>query len=130
MDRRRPRGTAAELQRAARVRDIHGMATVSNLPGDLSLRFRRGDEFASLIDFSINATSYSWTSQVYSLVTGETVATPTVSVVNAGLGQVNVGLSEIQTASLSAGSYGWRLEATAAGSVKRTMLDGICEVVQ
>jgi hypothetical protein len=105
------------------------MATVSNLPGQLSLAVRRGDELGTLIDFSISATSYSWAAQVYSLVTGATVATPTVTVVSEALGQVNVALSEVQTASLAAGSYGWRLEATAPGSVKRTMLDGICEVV-
>ena len=105
------------------------MATVSNLPGQLSLAVRRGDEFGTLIDFSINATGYTWAAQVYSLITGATLITPTVTVVSAADGQVNVALSELQTASVPVGSYGWRLESTASGSVKRTMLDGICEVV-
>jgi hypothetical protein len=104
-------------------------ATAENLPGTLNLAMRAGDEFGTLLDFSISTTSYTWAAQVYSLLTGETLASPTVTVVNAGTGQVNVALTETQTTDLGRGSFGWRLEATAPGSVKRTMIDGICEIV-
>lgn len=104
-------------------------ATAENLPGSLNLAMRAGDEFSTAVDFSISTTSYTWAAQVYSLLTGETLATPTVTVSNASAGQLSVSLTETQTTDLGRGSYGWRLEGTAPGSVKRTWLDGICEVV-
>lgn len=104
------------------------MPLTDTLPGSLSLAFRRGDEFSTLIDFSIATTGYTWSAAIYSVVTGTTIATPTVSVVSAANGQVNVSLSEIQTAALAAGTYGWRLAWTAPGDSIRTVLQGTVEV--
>lgn len=104
-------------------------ATSETLPGVLNLAMRAGDEFSTALDFSISTTSYTWAAQVYSLITGDTLATPTVTVSNAAAGQLSVSMTETQTAGLGRGSFGWRLEAVAPGSVKRTWLDGICEVV-
>lgn len=104
------------------------MPLTDTLPGSLSLAFRRGDEFSTLLDFSIATTGYTWSAAIYSVVTGTTIATPTVTVVNAATGQVNLGLSEIQTAALAAGTYGWRLSWTAPGEALRTVLAGTVEV--
>jgi len=104
------------------------MPTYQQLPGTMALAFRRGDEFACLVDFSIDATAYTWSATIYSQITGATVATPTVTVVSASLGQVNVSLTELQTSALQAGTYGWRLVWVAPGTVTRTALEGACEV--
>lgn len=105
------------------------MATVAQLPGTLNLEVVRGDEFATLVDFSINVTGYSFSSSIYSTITGESVLTPTISVVSAASGQVNVGLSETQTSDVAPGTYFWRLSWVAPGSATRTALEGVCEVI-
>ena len=104
------------------------MATAAALPGNLNIAFRRSDEYGTLIDFSISLTGYSFSAEVVSAVTGSTLVTPTVSVVNASTGQVNLSLSEVQTASLAVGSYLWRMIWVGPGTTTRTALEGVCEV--
>lgn len=104
------------------------MATASQLPGHLAVAFRAGDEYATAIDFSINTTGYSWSAEVYSVVTGDVVQNPTVSVVSAANGQVNLSWTEAQTAELSPGTYGVRVIWVAPGSSQRTALEGMLEV--
>ena len=104
------------------------MPSYQQLPGTMSIAFRRGDEFACLIDFSIVATDYTWSATIFSQITGETIATPAVTVVSAALGQINVALTELQPSALQAGTYGWRLVWVAPGTVTRTALEGACEV--
>jgi len=43
---------------------------------------------------------------------------------------VAVSLTDTQTASLAAGTYGWRLDWIAPGGVQRTALQGVVEVVR
>ena len=105
------------------------MPVAANLPGYLALAFRKGDSYGTLVDFSINVTGHTWDATVYSLTTGASVVEPTVTVVNAASGQVNVGLTHTQTATLAAGTYGWRLESIAPGDTRRTYLQGVVEVV-
>jgi len=81
------------------------MALVTSLPGPLSVAFRRGDEFSTLLDFSFATTGYTFAAAIYSVVTGATVATPTLTVVSHATGQINLSLSELQTASLAAGPF-------------------------
>lgn len=104
------------------------MPSAADMPGYLAIGFRKGDSYATLVDFSINVTGHSWDASVYSFNTGVTVVEPTVTVVNAASGQVNVSLTHAQTLGLAAGTYGWRLESTAPGDVRRTYIAGICEV--
>lgn len=104
------------------------MAIAANLPGYLGLAFRKGDTYGTLVDFSINVTGHEWDAAIYSLNTGATIVEPTVSIVDAAAGQVNVSLTRTQTAALAVGSYGWRLESTAPGDTRRTYLQGVCEV--
>lgn len=106
------------------------MATVSTLPGTLNVTVKRGDELSQLLDFSIALTSYTFAAEVVSAVTGATLATPTVTAVNLATGQVNLAMTEVQTSSLSPGSYLWRLIWTAPGTVRRTALEGILEVIK
>ena len=106
------------------------MATVSTTPGVLNVTVKRGDELSQLLDFSIVLTGYTFASEVVSAVTGATLATPTVTAVNLATGQVNLSMTEIQTSSLAAGSYLWRLIWTAPGTVRRTALEGILEVIK
>jgi len=104
------------------------MATAASLPGTLNIAFRRGDEYGTLIDFSIPLSSYAFSSEIVSAITGSTLVTPTVTVVSAADGQVNLSLTEAQTASLAAGSYLWRMIWVGPGTTTRTALEGVCEV--
>jgi hypothetical protein len=104
------------------------MATASQTPGELNIAFRKGDEYGTLIDFSIDLTGYTFAAEVVSAVTGSTLVEPTVSIVSAASGQVNLALSEAQTAGLAAGSYLWRMIWVGPGTATRTALEGVCEV--
>lgn len=103
-------------------------AVYSQLPGQMSLVFRRGDEFGSVVDFDISLSGYEVSAVITSLVTGDDILPITTTLANASAGQVNVSLTETQTASLAPGSYGWRLEWDAPGGVHRTALTGLVEV--
>lgn len=105
------------------------MALAAQTPGHLAISFRAGDEFATLVDFSVSTTGYTWQAEVYSVVTGDVVQEPAVTVVSAANGQINLAWTETQTAALAAGTYGVRVMWTAPGSVRRTVLDGMLEVL-
>ena len=70
---------------------------------------------------------YSVSSEIFSLVDGATVAMSTAFVSEA-LGTVSIGMTEGETGDLSVGTYGWRLQWLAPGSVTRTALTGLLEV--
>ena len=104
-------------------------STYTQLPGTMNLAFKRAGDFAALIDFDgTSLVGYTATATVTSLVTGATVVPFTTTLVDAAAGQVQVALSDTQTAALPAGTYGWRLDWTAPGSVQRTALQGTVEV--
>jgi len=104
-------------------------STVSQLPGQMNLAFKRANDFSSLIDFDgTTLVGYTVTASVTSLVTGATVVPFTTTVSDASAGQVNIALTDTQTAALPAGTYGWQLDWTAPGSVQRTALSGTVEV--
>ena len=104
------------------------MALYEQLPGSLSLSIVSGDQFSTVVDFSIDMTSYSVSSEIYSLVDGATVTAMTTAFVSAALGTVSIGMTEAETGDLSVGTYGWRLQWLAPGSVTRTALTGLLEV--
>lgn len=105
-------------------------ATYSQLPGAMSLAFRRANTFATVIDFDgVTLEGHTVTASMTSLVTGTAVASFTTTVVDAAAGQVNVALTDTQTAALTAGTYGWTLGWTAPGGTQRTALSGTVEVV-
>jgi hypothetical protein len=105
-------------------------STYSQLPGPLHLSLRRGDEFGTSIDFDIDMTGYTVSSSIVSAITGSAVGTMTATLTNAQTGVVNVSMTEEQTAAIVPGTYSWRLEWTAPGSVKRTALTGFVEVAK
>jgi len=106
------------------------MATYSQLPGQLSLALRRGDEFGANVDFDIDLTGYSVSAAIVSALTGNSAGTMTATVTNAGAGVVNVSMTEAQTSALLPGTYAWRLEWIAPGDVKRTAMAGFVEVAR
>jgi hypothetical protein len=104
------------------------MALVTQLPGSMSIAFRKGDDFSTLIDFSISLVSYTVSAGLYSTVTGALVQSMTAAVTDAAAGLVSVSLTDTQTAGLVAGTYAWRLDWVAPGSVQRNALAGAAEV--
>lgn len=102
--------------------------TYSVTPGVMNHAFRRTNDFAALIDFDTTLVGYTVTATVTSLVTGANVIPFTTTVADASAGQVNIALTDTQTASLPAGTYGWRLDWTAPGDIQRTALQGTVEV--
>jgi len=105
------------------------MATYVQQPGTMGLSFRAGDSFSTLIDFDpISLVGHTVSSQIVSLVTGQSVTPLTTLVTDAAGGKVNVSLTSQQTASLPVGSYGW--EIVWDNGAKRTALSGVCEVTK
>lgn len=108
------------------------------LPGPLNISLTIGDEFGMLADLDIDTTSFTWTAIVYETATtvsfvnpggvstqGATAATFTVTSVNAAAGQVNLSLTEVQTAALNpATTYRWYLRGVSPALVTRTYLSG------
>ena len=108
------------------------------LPGSLDISLTTGDEFGMLADLDIDTTSFTWTALIYETANtvsfvnpsgvptqGATAATFTVTVVNAAAGQVNLSLTEIQTATFSpATTYRWYLRGVSPALVTRTYLSG------
>lgn len=105
-------------------------ATYSQLPGAMSLAFRRADDFGTVIDFDGvgSLDGYTVTATMVSLVTGAAVTSFSTTVVDAAAGKVNVALTDAQTAALTPGTYGWSLGWTAPGGTQRTALSGTVEV--
>lgn len=103
------------------------MPSYDQTPGSLNLAFNRGDDFSTLIDFSITMTGYTVTASMHSLVSGAEAVAFTVSVVSAANGQVNISLTDTQTAALARGTYGWTMRWT-ENNATRTALSGFVEV--
>jgi hypothetical protein len=117
------------------------MPTFDRTPGQLDLVFVIGDDLPIAIDLPFDLTSSTLEAVVYVSGTsvfaipseesestpGETVVTPTVTVVDAAAGTLTVSMTEIQTATLDPNvSYRWYLRRTASGET-RTILSGRCE---
>ncbi|NBT05568.1 MAG: hypothetical protein EBS54_02025 [Betaproteobacteria bacterium] len=104
------------------------MASYDQTPGTLNLSFKRGDDFSALVDFSISMTGYTATASMTSLVSGAAVQAFTTTFVSAANGQVNIALTDTQTASLARGTYGWSMAWT-VDNATRTALTGFVEVL-
>lgn len=108
------------------------------LPGELNLRFVRGDEVNIAITLQRDLTSYSFETYVYrstftttgggegSLIgIGTTITSPTIGISNLTTGSLVIGLSEVQTGLLTPGQdYRWYLRWVAPGEITRTILSG------
>lgn len=105
------------------------MASALDTPDVLNLSWRRGDEFGKTLIYTEDLTGATAVSTIYSLRTGSDVTTmPTVVSAGATASTVGVSLSEIPSAALLLGTYGWRQVITASGSVTRTRIVGKIEV--
>lgn len=104
------------------------MANFEQLPGELNLAFRRGDNVSTEVDFSpISLTAYTMSATLVSFVSGGTVAVITTTIVDAAAGRLNIALADEVTSTLALGTYRWVLTAD-DGSARRTYLDGVVEV--
>lgn len=104
------------------------MATASDAPDVLNLSWRRGDEFGKTLVYTEDLTGATVVTTIYSLRTGAAVTTmPTVVSAGATASSVAIRLSEIPSAALLLGTYGWRQVVTASGDVQRTRITGIIE---
>ena len=107
------------------------MATYTQLPGVMGLRFRAGDSVSTLIDFDpVSLSGHTVTATVTSLVTGQSIRQMAASVTDAAGGKVNISLTEQETLAMPVGSYGWELAWVSPGGTKRTALSGILEVTR
>jgi len=104
------------------------MATFSLESGTLNLTVPKGTELVATLDFSDNTTGYTVTSEVYSLVDGSTLYSPTISTVSVTAGQHTITLTESDTANRGAGTYGLRVIRVAPGTVTRRITNGMLEV--
>jgi hypothetical protein len=104
------------------------MPSYDQTPGALNLSFVRGDDFSTLVDFSITMTGYTVTASMYSLVSGDNIQAFTVTAASAANGQYNISLTDTQTAALARGTYGWRMTWT-ENAATRTALTGFVEVL-
>lgn len=114
------------------------MASYSILPAELDLALIKGDEFACLLDFSIDLTAYTWSAIVFETTRtvssafpaglntqGDTAATFTIVEQDAAAGQLNLSLTETQTTALSETTpYRWLLRGVAPNDVTRTYVSG------
>lgn len=116
------------------------MATISQLPAEVTLRKFRGDELNVTVDFDVDLSGYTLSNDIYRLeqvAIGGGVTVPqavsygtfTTTVLSAADGQVRLTLDETASGALVAGAYRWYLRWVAPGSVTRTILNGTLEVV-
>jgi hypothetical protein len=103
------------------------MAVFEQLPGYLSLAFRRGDTFTATVDFDVNTTGLTWEAQIRSPVTGEAVQAVTVTNTDPTAGIVTLSLTDEQTDGLPEGTWSWTLVGE-TGGVRRTYFSGFVEV--
>lgn len=104
------------------------MAIAPQEPGRLNVSFTRGADWSLLLNFADPASivGYTFTSGLYSTITGQLLQAITCTVVDAGLGKVNLSLSAAQTSLLQAGTYDFRVTW---GPVARRVYEGFCEVL-
>lgn len=117
------------------------MATISQLPANVTLRKFRGDEFLVAFDFDIDLTGYTFSTDIYTVstvpsgvgggVTTETTSVGSFSVISTSLlnGQVSISLDEAQSLAIDAGSYRWYLRWVSPLGETRTVLSGAFELV-
>lgn len=106
------------------------MATAPQLPGSLHFALVRGDDYSTLLDLSISTVGYTWSAEIYSLTNGATLVAPTITVVDAAQGKINLSLTDTQAATLPPGTLGLRINWVAPGDTKRRAFEGVCEVVR
>ena len=104
------------------------MATAPQSPGELNVSFHRGNDYSTLVDLSIPITGYTWQAEIYSVVNGQVLEEPAVTVVDAAAGKFNLSITDAQASALPPGTLGLRITWTAPGDYKRLAFVGMCEV--
>lgn len=105
------------------------MPSYDQTAGTLGLSFNRGNDFSSLIDFTpADLTAHTVTASIVSAVTGSEVVPFTVTIPSPSEGQVNIALTDAQTAALAHGTYKWQM-TWVENNATRTALMGFVEVI-
>jgi hypothetical protein len=105
------------------------MASALQARSPLHVAFVRGNDYSAAIDFSASTAGYAWEAEIYSLNTGEVLATPTITTVDASAGRVSLAMARVIGNTLPIGTLGLRVRWTALGGV-RDVLGGTCEVLR
>jgi hypothetical protein len=105
------------------------MASALQPRSPLHVAFVRGNDYSAALDFSVATTGYTWVAEIYSLNTGEILATPAITTVDAALGKVSLSIPLATGNTLPIGTLGVRIRWTSPGGV-RDILGGTCEVLR
>lgn len=101
------------------------MPTLDKSPGKQDFVYRRGDTFSTEVDWSIDLTGYTVTSDLVSLVTGAVVQPITTTLTNAAAGIVGLDFPAITVP----GTYGWQQKWVSPSGETQTGLKGYVEVL-
>lgn len=102
------------------------MPLLDKVPGRQDIRYRAGDTLATEVDWSIDLTGYTVTSDLISLVTGATVTAIATTLTDAAAGKVGVTFPPITVP----GTYGWTQTWVSPSGSRQTGLKGYVEVTR
>lgn len=105
------------------------MPDASQTPGAVNIGFRRGDEFRRTLTVNLNLTGYALSWQIYGIRDGLVKLSGSLSFTTPPHA-VGLIIPEVDTATLVAGTYGFRAVWIAVGAIQRTFLEGVCEVTR
>lgn len=94
-------------------------------PGRQDFSYRKGNTFSVEIDWSIDLSGYSVTTELYSLVNGDTVASVGTAITDPSSGKLRVTFPP----NVVPGTYGWRQTWQSSIGESRTGLAGYVEVL-
>jgi hypothetical protein len=100
--------------------------TFKQVPAVMNLLIKSGDDVSADIDFGVNLSGHTVTSQLYSLVNLGTVYDIPTSVTNVTAGSVRLSFLEEQTS----GTYGWSHKWVQPGGIAKTVLSGVVEILR
>lgn len=102
------------------------MSILDLRPGRHDFAYRVGNTFSTEVDWSINLTGYTVTTEIVSLVTGTKVVDVATTLTDAALGKVGLSFPALSVC----GTYGWRQTWVSPSGETRTGLAGYVEVTR
>lgn len=101
------------------------MADLTEIPGELNIKWTVGSDFSKLLDFDIVLTGYTFSAKV---VHASTTTDITVANTDLSVGQITLSLTDAQIDAIGAGVHKWYLTWT-TGTTSRRVLAGDFEIV-
>lgn len=93
------------------------MTQVEQVPGRLDIKIAQGDDISILLDFDIDMTGYTFTSNVVETDASTTVITVVDTDLSAG--QITLTMTDELSAALAVATHSWYVDRTNAGSQRR-----------